>query len=337
MKTMRNKLFSVLLAVVFFASCGSKTPEYKESLIVDTEPIQGLSYDRYEDVLFHLDTANFQQELKSIQSQYRPFLEGDLDDPDAVRYLKSFAVDPISVELYQKVKQAFPDLDAVKVVVEGVYRHFHYYYPEIPLPSRIYTCVSGVNPDIPPVLFSGDALVISLDWYLDDDVIYERMGIPQYRSRRTMVESLSKDLGLLLYETYVDKGAKHNNLLEEMVEVGRMDFFVEAMCPEIADSVLLGYSSAQMEWVEVNEGNIWADMVGSQCLYSADLEVYRVFLSDGPFTNEYSHDAPSRLGEYIGLQIVRSYISSHDLTLQELMAVNDLQGLFLDSRYKPKK
>lgn len=337
MKRLSLCMLFALSAVLFLAGCGPKIPEYKKKLFVAAEPVQGLSFDRYEEVLFHLDTANFQQELKSIQQQYRPFLEGDLDDPEAVRYLKRFAVDPFSVTLFQKVKQAFPSLDDVRTAVEGVYGYFHYYYPEIQLPSQVYTCVSGINPEVPPVLVYGDALVISLDWYLDGDAVYEQIGMPQYRSRRTSVDRLARDLGQQLYETYVGKGGKGGSLLDEMIAVGREDFFIEAMCPTMADSVLLGYSSSQMQWVVDNEGDLWADMVGNQCLYSTDLEVYRTFLMDGPFTNEYSHEAPPRLGEYIGLQIVRSYMSSHDMSLQQLMLLDDLQGFFLDSRYKPRK
>lgn len=337
MKRMRLFLFSALLVAVTFVSCGPKAPEYKKRLFVDTKPVEDLSFDRYEEVLFQLDTANFQQELKSIQQQYKPFLDGDLDNPEAVRYLKNFAIDPFSVTLYQKVKNAFPDLDAIRSAVDGVYGHFHYYYPEIQLPTHIYTCVSGINPEVPPVLLYGDALVISLDWYLDDDVVYEQIGMPQYRSRRTVVERLTRDIGQQLYDVYFDKEVKGNSLLDEMVNVGRMDYFIEAMCHDIADSILLGYTSSQMWWIEDNEGSLWADMVGSQYLYSTDLEVYRTFLSDGPFTNEYSHEAPPRLGEYVGLQIVRSYMAYHEMTLQELMSTDDLQGLFLDSRYKPRK
>lgn len=333
------KLFGclTLLVSLFLSACGPKTPTYKKKLLVNTKSTEGLVFDRYEDVLFHLDTANFQEGLKSIQQQYLPFLDGNLDNPEAVRYLKSFAVDPFIVNLYQKVKQAFPDLHEVSAIVNEVYSHFHHYYPDTPLPTHVYTCVSGVDPDMPPLFFAGDALVISLDWYLNGDMVYEQMGMPQYRARRTMVESLAKDLGQLLYDTYLDKDVKHGSLLEEMVAVGRADYFIEAMCPEIADSVLLGYSASQMDWAEYNEGNLWADMVGNQCLYSTDLEVYRTFLSDGPFTNEYSHEAPPRLGEFVGLHIVRSFMDVHEISLQELMQISDLQELFLDSYYKPKK
>lgn len=338
MKSLKYPLPFLLLAALVLAGCGPKTPDYKKKLLVDVETLkEPLLYDRYEDVLFRLDTANFQDELKSIQQDFHPFLDGDLDNPDAVRYLKRFAVDPFVVSLYQKVKHAFPDLDEINGIVCKVYSHFHHYYPDLSLPSHVYTCVSGVDPDVPSVLFSGEALILSLDWYLDGDEVYEMMGMPQYRARRTNVAYLAKDLGKALYERFFEKDVKRNSLLEEMVYAGRIDYFIEAMCPEIADSVLLGYTSDQLHWVEENEGNLWADMVSSQCLYSTDLEVYRTFLLDGPFTNEYSHEAPSRLGEFIGLQIVRSYMGLHDITLQELLQMDDLQGAFLESRYKPKK
>jgi len=274
----------------------------------------------------------------AIQDQYEPFLAGDLDDPMAVRYLKGFATDPLSVTLYQKVKQAFPDLSKVRDIVEEEYRRFNYYYPEVTLPKKVYTCVSGVDPYTPSVFFSEDDLVISLDWYLDGDEVYDMMGMPQYRSQRTGLPTLAKDLGAALCE-YINRDVRRQgNLLEEMVHVGINDFFVEAMCPSISDEALLGYSSSQLQWAEDFEGDLWADMVGNQYLYTSDLEVYRVFLADGPFTNEYSHEAPARLGEFIGLHIVRSYMESHpEATLPELMVENDLQGIFQDSKYKPRK
>lgn len=329
-----------LMLFLLLSSCGSHIPDYKKKLNVTLGPAPELSYNRYEEVLFSLDTAVFQQELKAIQGEYRPFLEGDLDNPEAVLYLKDFVTDPFSIELYDKVKEAFPDLSVVEAMVSEVYRHFLYYYPDIPLPKKVFTCVSGVNPETPSVMLFEDGLVISLDWYLNQDEVYDKMGMPQYRSQRTQVASLAKDLGVVLYQHYcqsVQEDHRQGNLLDEMVYAGKMYFFVEAMCPDIAEDVLLGYSPSQMCWATENEGNLWADMVGSQCLYTSDMEVFRTFLADGPFTNEYSHDAPARLGEFIGLHIVRSYADCHEVSLPELMREKDLQGIFLDSKYKPKK
>ena len=58
---------------------------------------------------------------------------------------------------------------------------------------------------------------------------------------------------------------------------------------------------------------------------------------DGPFTQAYSNDAPSRLGEFFGLNIIRSFFSNNEISLQDLMQRKDLQNIFQDSGYKPKK
>ena len=136
---------------------------------------------------------------------------------------------------------------------------------------------------------------------------------------------------------YIYEWRKQGQVVGEMVFYGRRNFFVEAMCPELPDSVLLGYSSDQWRWAVENEGQVWADVVGSRRLYDAGLDAYMMFFGDGPFTQAYSNDAPSRLGEFFGLNIIRSYASNHEFRLQDLMKRKDLQEIFQDSGYKPKK
>lgn len=335
-KTIAIALALVALAVIQ-VGCGTGKPDYKKNLEVRVGAAPLLVFSRYEDVLFNLDTARFQEALIEVQSDYRPFLDGDLSNPEAVKYLKDFAVDPFSVMLYQKVKEAYPDLHEVEAIVAGVYQHFNYYYPNISLPNKVYTCVSGVNPDIPAVMLLDGALVISLDWYLNGDEVYEQIGMPKYMADRTGLNALAKDLGMQLYKAYIQVPHKQSNLLEEMVYVGKSLFFVEAMCPTISDEVLLGYTESQLHWAEDNEGNVWADLVGNQKLYSSDYDAFRVFFADGPFTNEYSHEAPSRLGEFLGLHIVRSYMNYHNCMLSEFVQNTDFQGIFQDSKFKPKK
>lgn len=337
-----NRLKYFVLIAFFAAAvlpgCGPKTPEYKIKLYEANGVAPELTFHRYEEVLFNLDTARFQEALMEVRDEYWPFLEGDLSDPLAVKYLRDFAVDTLSISLYHKVKTAFPNLDEVEEMVSDVYRHFNFYYPEIELPTQVYTCVSGIDPEVSPVLFFDGALVISLDWYLEGDGIYSWIGMPQYRADRITKAGLSKDLGQQIYLNYIQQSSKRINLLEEMVELGRMYFFMEAMCPNLDDGTLLGYTPSQLQWAEDFEGDLWADMVGSQCLYASDLEVYRTFLSDGPFTNEYSHEAPARLGEFMGLHIIRSFVTANpNGSFRDLMEERDLQGLFQSSRYKPKK
>jgi len=331
------KRIAIIILALMAVSCQDKAPAYKAKLNVKTEPYD-LQFDRYEDVLFNLDTADFQQELMKIQDRYRVFLSGDLNNPDAVQYLKDFATDPFSITLYNEVKADFPDLKKVEPMVEDVMAHFHHYYPDIELPKKAFTCITGIHPDEPPVQIIDGQLVISLDWYLNDNAVYDQIGMPRYMSLRRNLSTLPKDVAEQLYMYYLYEWRKQGQIIGEMVFYGRRNFFVEAMCPEIADSVLLGYSTHQWQWAVENEGAVWADIVGNKRLYDAGLDSYMMFFGDGPFTQAYSNDAPSRLGEFFGLNIVRAYASTHDdFDLKQFMQRKDLQNIFQDSGYKPRK
>lgn len=129
------KTLTVACLFLAMAACQEQEPAYKDKLNIKPEPYD-LEFDRYEQVLFSLDTADFQQELKGIQDRYKVFIGGDLNNLQAVQYLKDFATDPFSILLYQKVIAAIPDLKQVEPLVEDVLAHFHYYYPEIELPKK---------------------------------------------------------------------------------------------------------------------------------------------------------------------------------------------------------
>ncbi len=331
-----NRILTIFAICLMMASCQKNDPAYKAKLDITPKPYN-LEFDRYEEVLFNLDTNDFQAELMNVQDRYRVFLSGDLNNLDAVQYLKDFATDPFSITLYENVKAVFSDLKHIEPVVEDVFAHFHYYYPEIELPKKAFTCITGVHPDEPPVQIIDDQLVISLDWYLDDEELYDQIGMPRYMSLRRNVSTLAKEVAEQLYMYYLYEWRKQGQIVGEMVFYGRRDFFVEAMCPELPDSVLLGYSSKQWQWAVENEGQVWADIVGNRRLYDASLDAYMMFFGDGPFTQAYSNDAPSRLGEFFGLNISRSYFSNNEVSFQDLMQRKDLQNVFQDSGYKPRK
>ena len=176
-----------------------------------------------------------------------------------------------------------------------------------------------------------------MDWYLDYDEIYDQIGMPKYIQHRTRKANLACDVAEQLYLAYLYQWRKQGNVMNEMVYSGRMNFFMEALYPDLADDILFSWSPEQLAWAVENEGMVWADIVGQKRLYETGLDGYLMYFGDGPFTQAYGNDAPSRLGEYFGTQIIRSYFASHDVSLSQLIDNNDLQGIFQDSGYKPMK
>lgn len=327
----------VLVLLVLFVSC-SKTTGYEKKLNIDCSNLEPQKVEvlEYNKALFAIDTADFEAGIQAIRPQFQALL-GDTLEPYEMVFLKEFVTDTFIMRINELVEETFPDSDAVSDKVKGVYQHFKYYYPEMTMPPT-FTYVSGINFDNGPVMISPEAVMISLDFYLSNkDLVYDKVGMPRYVSRRCQPASLTKDLAEAMYYSYVFMDVKAKNVLKEMIDRGKKYFFIEAMDPTLNDSVLLGYSSQQMEWAQDNEGQIWATIVGNNMLYANGFEQYRVLFNDGPFTAAFSENAPARLGDFVGLQIVRAFMSNNDESLQSLLQMTDYQDILQRSQYKPRK
>ena len=329
-------LFVLTLAIACF-SC-TESDGYKKKLKVpfkNLEP-QEVEILEYNKALFGIDTANFDEEIRLMAPKFKDLL-GDSLDFLGVMFLKDFVTDTFIMKINELVEKTFPNPDFISGKVKDVYQHLNYYYPEIKLPPT-YTYVSGINYENGPVMISPEAVMISLDFYLSNkDLVYDKVGMPRYVSRRCQPAALTRDLAEAIYYSYIFMDIKAKNVLKEMIDRGKKYYFIEAMDPVLNDSILLGYSAQQMEWAQDNEGQIWASVVGNNMLYANGFEQYRLLFNDGPFTAAFSENAPARLGDFVGLQIIRSYMSNNDVTLQNLMENTDYQDIFQRSQYKPRK
>lgn len=331
-----NRILVLVLAVLL-VSC-SKTAGYKKKLNIDCRNLEPQKVEilEYNKALFAIDTADFEAGIQAIRPQYSALL-GDTLEAFEIAYLKDFVTDTFVMRINELVEESFPNSETVSEKVNGVYQHLKYYYPELTMPAT-FTYVSGIDFNNGSVMIATEAVMISLDFYLNNkDLVYDKVGMPRYVSRRCQPAALTKDLAEAIYYSYIFTGIKAKNVLKEMVDRGKKYYFIEAMDPTLNDSILLGYSSQQMEWAQDNEWQVWATIVGNNMLYANGFEQYRVLFNDGPFTAGFSENAPARLGDFIGLQIVRSFMTNNDVTLQKLMELTDYQDIFQRSQYKPRK
>jgi uncharacterized protein YjaZ len=126
-------------------------------------------------------------------------------------------------------------------------------------------------------------------------------------------------------------------LLENMIYQGKILYFTDAMLPEVDENIKIGYTKTQIEWCTKNEGNLWAFFIQNSLLYNADYYKIRSFVSEAPSTKGLK-DSPPRIAEWIGWQIVKTFMENHkNTTLKELMNENDAQKILNASKYKPKK
>lgn len=330
--------FATLVLSLTMLSC-QKTKSYKAKLQIryENNAPQDILLKDYAKALFSLDTSNFAEELKNIQDEFIPFLRGNLDNDDAVRFIKDFATDTFCLSINKIKERNFNNGESLEKDIRSVYQHLNYYYPDIEIPNTTYTYISGIDYNTPAIMIQPDAVLIGLDYYLgNDERIYDYVGMPRFRSLRCQPYYITRDLAQSIYNTYLEGRHIQKDVLTDMIAAGKRLYFIEAMNPSLPDSVILAYSSKQMEWANRFEGDIWASIVGDNMLYSNEVEVFRTLFVDGPFTAAFSNESPARLGEYIGLQIIRSYMSNNDVSLQELLKETDIQNIFQNSYYKPK-
>ena len=319
-------------------SC-QKNNTYKNKLQVHHEHLepQEINIKNYSQALFSIDTSKFAEGLKDIQKDYQIFLNGDLDNANAVKYIKDFVTDTFCMRINDLVEKKFSDNKTLAKDIKSVYQRFNYYYPDVKIPYDTYFYVSGIDYEMPSVMIQPEGVMVSLDFYLgNDDRIYDYIGMPRFRSIRCQPSYITRDLAQSLFQNVYGRQYQ-KDVLTEMINVGKQLYFIEAMNPSMPDSVLMGYSSKQTQWIEQYEADVWSSIVGNDILYANTAELFRSFFGDAPFTQAFSKEAPARLGEYIGLQIIRSYMTNNEVNLREMLDNNDVQQIFQMSQYKPMK
>lgn len=326
----------ILLTAIILMSCSRPDKNRFRFSVEGLEPAE-LVMHNYGKVLFEADTNNLQQELAAMQHEFLPFLDADLNDSSNIRSIRNFITDTTLRRLYEVSAQVFPEPNGLRASLTQAVRRYHYHFPEAMIP-QYYLYISGVHHEI-PVMAGEDAVVVATDCYLGQDFdYYQKLGIPMYRISRMTPEHIVNDIMTEMYVAYIESTEKTNTILDEMIRAGKRLYFLEAMQPDLPGHILTGYNPAQLSWVEKHEGELWAFFIGEGVLYSSDFMMIRKLFGDGPFTQDFSTDAPARLGEWTGWQIVRKFADRHpNLSLAEIMNITDNQEILEGSKYKPKR
>lgn len=333
---MKRISIGIFLFAVILMSC-SRSNKNRFRFSVDDLPPEALTILNYGKALFEADTNNLQEELYAMQHDFLPFLDADLSDSSNIRSIRNFITDTTLRRLYEVSTKVFPEPDGLSSSLTAAVRRYHYHFPEAMIPDY-YLYISGVHHEV-PVMAGEDAVVVATDCYLGQDFdYYQKLGIPMYRISRMTPEHIVNDILTEMYVAYIETTEKTNTVLDEMIRAGKRLFFLQAMQPELAENILIGYHPEQLSWAENHEGELWAFLIGEDVLYSSDFLMIRKLFGDGPFTQDFSTEAPARLGEWTGWQIVRKFADRHpDLSLAQIMNITDSQKILEGSKYKPKR
>ena len=131
-----------------------------------------------------------------------------------------------------------------------------------------------------------------------------------------------------------------NSFIALMVQSGKELYLKDLLIPTFTDEAKIGYTKEQLDWSNTNESEIWRRFVEDQLLFSTDSKLASRFINPAPFSKFYleiDNETPGRLGQFIGWQIVKSFVQNNpEVSLKDMLAM-DAKELFEKSKYKPKQ
>ena len=308
---------------------------------------------RFDKDLFGIDTMRIEQALSNLETQYPEFgniffgqILGSTDKRIApeghITYVNGFINHPSVRHLFDTTQLVFTDseIQSLENEFEQTFQFLKYYFPNQILPPHITTFISEYT--IASFVYKDNALAVGLDFFLGAEHPYVdyHPGNPhfsQYLVRTFNKEHLVlKTIKPLLKDMLGNPSS--NRFLDHIIHNGKELYILGNILPHTPDSVILEYSAAQLDWVNENEKQIWHHFLREDLTYSTDIQQFKKLIDYSPNSPGMPKEAPGRTGNWMGLQIVKSYMKRFpETTMEQLVALDDAQLLMDKSRYKPPK
>lgn len=331
----------VVIYTVLLASCSGKKVPNVSSIKVDLE------VQRFEKSFFSIDSNSIGPSMQRLNQQYPGFLR------DFVFNILALPPQPDSamvvegnvrkfIQSYRPLKDSadiiFNDFQPIAADVEQGLKFVHYYFPDYKLPKKLITFIGPI--DSYGNIVTPDALAVGLQMYMGRQYsLYSLESVqqmyPSYISRRFEKQYIPVNCIKSVIEDMYPDNTAGRPLVEQMVEAGKKLYLLDQLMPNADDTLKTGYTKAQLDGAYANESTIWSFFVQNDLLFSIDRSVIRDYMNDAPKTQALGEASPGFIGQFVGWQIVKKWMSKKSKTkLDELMHTNP-KIIYEQAKYKP--
>ncbi|MFT4899511.1 MAG: hypothetical protein ACI9U0_001309 [Flavobacteriales bacterium] len=327
---MKNVVILFLFTVSLLFSCSD------ERLNIDTSGINvHLNFKHYEQDLFTINRNNIERSLDELALKHPAFISDDYKDPAKLQELNTYLNNELNTKLFKDWQTKIGTYDAIETELSKAFSHFKYYYPNDSTPT-IYTYISGLNYE-EPIIIDNNNIIIGIDMFYGKNYkAYQQLKIPQYLSKSYDKKYITP---IVFREFITQKFAlffSRKTMLENMISLGKVEYFIEAVTPQLHDSIRFQFTTSQMNWCYGHEKAFWKHLTIKGLLFSNDYHNYKRFLQPGPFASSMERESPARIGIYIGYRIVKDFMDENpEVSLNELMTNTDFTAIFKASKYNP--
>ena len=315
----------LLLLTVFWVLSACDKKEKIESAIQEI-PVN-MKVSRFEQAFFEATP----QTLSKVKTDYPDFFPKEVPDQIWIEKLEH----PQWRQLYAEVEKKYRNFDSQKEEIEGLFKHIKYYFPTVQVP-HIYTAIGDMD-YLNKTIYAHDKLIIALELYLGKEHrFYDEF--PAYLKQNFEPRQMLPDV-VSSFAFGILTPSRDKELLPLMVNAGKELYLKDILIPEYTDAEKIGYTPEQIKWSQENESFIWTYFIQKKLLYSSDSKLPNRFINLAPFSKFYleiDNESPGRIGQWIGWQIVRSFMENNEVSIQQMLKM-DPKEIFEKSKYKPKK
>jgi len=321
---MKNAFF-LLLFVVLLNSCNNKS---KIESAVEEIPDQ-MKVVRFEQAFFDAKP----QDLDNLKAEYPEFFPSGV--PDQVWLDKMNH--PQWRELYKEVENKYKNFSSKQTEIEALFKHIKYYFPTIKEP-KIYTVIGEMDYNN-KVIYANDKLLISLELYLGGKHKFYS-DFPDYIAQNFEEKQMLPD-AVTSFASGILPTPTDKTLLAQMIYYGKELYLKDILLSDVyTDAEKIGYTPEHITWSKENEYFIWMNFIENQYLFSTNSKLPSQFITLAPFSKFYleiDNQSPGRIGQWIGWQIVRSFMEHNPKTSVQQLLKMDAKAIFEASKYKPSK
>ncbi|QEC68189.1 hypothetical protein FRZ67_13085 [Panacibacter ginsenosidivorans] len=335
-----KRIAFALLVIICAYSCSDK----KSIPNVSNIKVQ-IDVKRFDKDFFALDTNNVETSLNKLQQQYPTFLNDYLYNilgiepiPDSVtKKVKRFIYDYKSV--YESVQSTFTATEKMQKEITKGCQFVKYYFPEYKLPQHIITYIGPIE-GYANVL-TNEGLAVGLQLYLGKDYSLYQTGFvrevyAEYQSRRFEPAYIPVNCMKNMMDEIYPAANPDQPLIYQMIEAGKRLYMLDQFLPETADSLKTGYTQAQLDGCYESEATIWNFFLQNNLLYITDPSQTRDYVTDGPRTELLGEASPGFIGQFVGWQIVKKWMSEDSKRTLPQLLKTPAKEIFEEAKYKPR-
>jgi hypothetical protein len=347
-----KKVFTLFAFIYILSSCNNNS---------NHPDVSGIKADiqlkRFDEAFFKLDTNNLKQSLAQLQTEYPQFLPlfitnvlglGPLNDTNELAFTGTKQFLKLNKPVYDTSLIVHRNLNRLKEEITEAFQYVKYYYPSYQIPQLITTIgpMDGLAPmsnqTLTPNYIGENFLALSLQFYLGssysiyNDAGYASSVAPQYRSKRFSKEYMSADLMSLVIDDLYPDSSNRLPLIERFIEKGKRLELLQLFLPAKHDTILTGYTKAQLNWCKDNERSIFNFFAQQNLLYERDPALTQNFTGEGPFTQGMPEQSPGNIGAFLGWQIVKAYIKKKGTIKPDEWMKTPAKRIFEEAGYRPK-